>query len=374
MDHSAEQRQVSVYAKALLASRCHSPYEALFAPTPVPSVPPRSRRRTLQSLDLFTGAGGLTLGLHMAGFRPALAVEFDVDACNTLNRALPAVPLQPKPVGDFDFRRFEGVDLVAGGPPCQPFSSGGKRLAGGDSRDMIPQFIRAVAEARPRAFLMENVAALFGPTHAAYLSDVVRQLAVLGYTIGSEVLNAAEHGVPQKRQRGFLVGLRDGQRFEFPRPTHGPRGRDPFVAAGVVLTRDGNGDEPNETKVFYARKPDLRPSPYAGQLFNGGGRPIDFTAPSHTVLASAGGNKTHFVDTAGQVPGYHAHLMRGGSPRTGTLAGSRRLTPAESALLQTFPPDMVFCGSRSSRYKQIGNAVPPKLAQAIGSALFDALS
>ena len=115
---------------------------------------------------------------------------------------------------EYNFRKFEGIDLIAGGPPCQPFSSGGKGLAAEDRRDMIPQFIRAVDEARPRAFLMENVSALFGATHRTYLGHVIARLRALGYTISEAVLNAAEYGVPQKRRRGFLVGLRRG-RFEF---------------------------------------------------------------------------------------------------------------------------------------------------------------
>lgn len=373
MDQTADRQRVSVYAKPLHARRREQQQTLPFAVAPEPVIAkPKSRSRaTLGSLDLFTGAGGLTLGLHDAGFRPELAVELNADACETLRGALPKVPLEPRPIGEFDFRRFEGIDLVAGGPPCQPFSSGGKGLAHDDRRDMIPQFIRAVQEARPRAFLMENVPALFGTTHADYLARVVRRLSSLGYDLTMGVLNAAEYGVPQKRRRGFLVGLLRGH-FRFPKPTHGPRGTRPFVPAGAVIASDAIRGEPNESKVFYAKLPDLRPSPYDGHLFNGGGRPIDLAAPCHTILASAGGNKTHFVDTLNRVPEYHAHLMRGGKPREGTLDGGRRLTPEESALLQTFPPEMVFRGSRSSRYVQIGNAVPPMLARVLGEALRDA--
>ena len=232
----------------------------------------------------------MTIGLDAAGFEPVLAVERDEDACRTFAGAFPSAHVTPRPVEEFDFRRFEGVDLVAGGPPCQPFSSGGKGLAAEDERDMIPQFVRAVAEARPRAFLMENVSALFGSTHAGYLNRVKLRLAALGYHVASAVLNAAEHGVPQKRRRGFIVGMRD-RRFEFPAPSHGPRGSEPFVPAGSVISRNVVVGEPNQSRVFYAKTPDLRPSPYDGQLFNGGGRPIDLTAPCHTLLASAGGTR-----------------------------------------------------------------------------------
>lgn len=373
MDTETQRSKLSAYAKAALLRAREDPPPLPFPP-PQPSGKPKKSRRTatLTSIDLFTGAGGLTIGLERAGFRPLIGVETNSDACRTFAGGFPDVPIEPRPVETYDFRQFEGVDLVAGGPPCQPFSSGGKGLASADERDMIPQFVRAVAEARPRAFLMENVSALFGGTHRDYLGPVLERLESLGYSLSTAVLNAAEYGVPQKRRRGFVVGVRHG-RFAFPQPTHGPRGGHPFVPAGVVLRADQVIGEPNLSQVFYAKTPDLRPSPYDGQLFNGGGRPIDLAVPCHTILASAGGNKTHFLDTLNAVPAYHAHLARGGQPRIGTLPGARRITPEESALIQTFPPGMHFHGSRSSRYAQIGNAVPPLLASVIGRALRGAL-
>src|SRR5690606_16446866 len=118
----------------------------------------------------------------------------------------------------------------------------------------------------------------------------------------------------------------------------------------------------------YAKNPDLRPNPYHGQLFNGGGRAINLEAPAPTILASAGGNKTHFIDIGKRVPPYHRHLMRGGKPRTGELPEARRLTVLECAALQTFPEGMKFVGPRSSQYAQVGNAVPPRLAAILGGA------
>lgn len=325
------------------------------------------------SIDLFSGAGGLSIGLERAGFHACLAIDVDEDSCRTYASVQPATQLLDKPIQDVRFSAFDGVDLLAGGPPCQPFSSGGKRLAADDPLDMIPEFIRAVREAGPRAFIMENVIGLFRQTHRDYLLEAVRKLEDLGYQVTQGMLNAAQYGVPQKRRRGFLVGLK-GTRFRFPEPTHGPGTSQPFVPSGRCLSPDRIIGEPNPSKVVYAKKPDLRPSPYDGHIYNGGGRPIDLEAPCHTILASAGGNKTHFIDTLGEVPKYHAHLVRGGKPRCGVLPGGRRLTVEESALIQTFPPGMAFAGSRSSQYTQVGNALPPLLAEVLGDVLREALS
>lgn len=166
-----------------------------------------------------------------------------------------------------------------------------------------------------------------------------------------------------------MIGLLKGS-IDFPAPTHAP-GK--YVTAGTVLRKGDTQGHPNPSKVVYARRPDLRPSPYAGQLFNGGGRAINLDQPTPTILASAGGNKTHFIDELSAVLPYHKHLWDGGKPRTGEMEGGRRITVPESALLQTFPPEMEFAGSRSSQYTQIGNAVPPRLAEVVGTSVARAL-
>lgn len=313
------------------------------------------------------------MGLGRAGFSVDAAVEIDTEACATFTALHRDATVFDGDIATMDLRRFRGeVRLVAAGVPCQPFSSGGKRLAAADPRDGFPQLLRAVREMRPEAVLVENVAGLARGSRSRYFASIVHALEDSGFTITWKLINAADFGAPQKRLRLFLVGLR-GRTFHFPEPTHGS-GRARWVSAGSVVSTDTVIGEPNPSIVTYARNPDIRPSPYDGHVFNGGGRPIDLAKPSHTILASAGGNKTHWIDTLGIVPGYHARLVARDPPQEGEVPGARRLTVAESALLQTFPADTVFAGARSSQYTQVGNAVPPLLAETLGRALAEQLS
>lgn len=318
-------------------------------------------------IDIFASAGGLTLGLKQARVQTVAAVEIETYRVRTFARHSPTAEIINADVQRIDFAKYRGrVELVYGGPPCQPFSSGGKRRAARDERDMIPAFLRAVAEVKPAAFLMENVPGLVVGDRRDYLRKALAEFRALGFKVAWKVVHAIEYGVPQKRKRLFVVGMR-AREFAFPQPTHGP-GRLPFVTVRDALPPCSFG-EPNPSRVYYAKRPDLRPSPYDGHLFNGGGRPIDPTQPCHTILASAGGNKTHFFDDEDHIREYHAHLQAGGKPRTGVLPGARRLTVEESALIQTFPEGMVFEGPRSAQYHQVGDAVPPHLAAVLGRAL-----
>jgi len=319
-------------------------------------------------LDVFAGAGGLSIGLDQAGFDIIAGAEWDHDACETFAKAHPAADVMEGDVNAISFRRWrDQADVLAGGPPCQPWSTGGKRLGADDPRDGWPAFLRALREILPRAFIAENVAGFATGARRHQFRALVRELADLGFAVTAEVVNAADYGVPQKRQRLFLVGMRAG-RFVFPPPKSGPDRDRPWRTAGEFVGLEPIG-VPNPSIVTYARVPDLRPNPYDGHIFNGGGRPIDLARPAPTLLASMGGNKTPWVDAHGIVPEYHARLLASGEPRTGRVPGARRITVEEASLLQTFPPGLHFAGRRSSCYRQIGNAVPPLLAAEVGGAL-----
>lgn len=243
----------------------------------------------LTAVDLFCGAGGLSVGLEEASFTTVMAVDCDPHAIETYAAALSHVDARVEDAGALDFKPWRGVDLVAGGAPCQPFSTGGLQRGHVDERDLLPVFVRAVLEMEPRAFLLENVPGLASVAHSGYMHQALRPLFDRYMIAGPAVVNAADYGVPQSRRRLLVVGMRD----RLPRiPDGNPTRR---VPAGLVLGSQMVG-EPNWSKIVYAKTPDLRPDPYHGQLFNGGGRAIDLERPAPTILASAGGNKTHFLD------------------------------------------------------------------------------
>jgi DNA (cytosine-5)-methyltransferase 1 len=320
------------------------------------------------AIDLFAGAGGLSKGLEQAGITVLSGFEWDEDSCDTFAKSHPLAGVVHADVGRVSWKKWQGVDLVVGGPPCQPWSSGGKRLGSDDARDGWPAYLRAIKALKPQMFLAENVAGLTQGLQRERWMTLVCEMSDLGYSVTTRVVNAADYGVPQKRRRCFIVGIRGGGVFRFPGPSHGPGRRWPWKSAGTVLSDVPIG-EPNRAIVTFARSPDVRPSPYDGHVYNGGGRPIDLTLPAPTLLASMGGNKTPWIDSEGIVPEYHAHLMGGGRPRSGSVPGARRISVEEAALLQTFPLGTWFAGPRSSRYRQVGNAVPPRLAEVIGRAL-----
>lgn len=330
---------------------------------------------TLKAIDVFAGAGGLSLGLKDAGWSVEAAVEYDTAAMATHRHNFPETTHFVEDVREINFTRFQGIDLVAGGPPCQPFSVSGKRLGSFDIRDMVPEFVRAVSEAKPRAFVMENVAGLTASKFDSYLSEQISSLQSLGYVVFNKVLNAANYGVAQRRKRLFLVGIRKDQDriFSFPEDTHDGTEEKPFVSVDNILAQAPD-DIPNTARVVYCKNPVLRKSPFAGMLFNGKGRPLENDGLAHTIPASAGGNRTHIVDRQNLIREYHAQLLSGNAPRKGTLEGVRRLTVAESARIQSFPDTFRFIGRQSSRYSQVGNAVPPKLAQAVCNSVRLALS
>jgi DNA (cytosine-5)-methyltransferase 1 len=224
-------------------------------------------KRRPTCIDLFAGAGGLSLGLKMSGWKALTASDYDAHACATYRRNFEGVKVVEGDVRLVDWTSVKGkVDLVAGGPPCQPFSVAGNQKAHRDERDMLPEFVRAIGEVRPKLFLMENVAGLTTSRHLPYFLAKLEELENLGYDLHYQVLNAAHFGVAQDRLRVIVLGGRTAKPA-FPAMTHGTL-KQPFIGVGEVLC-DTPVDEPNNAIITYAKNPVLRPSPWAGMLVNG---------------------------------------------------------------------------------------------------------
>lgn len=379
---------------------------------------------------MFAGAGGLGLGLHSAGFSPAMVVEWNKDCCETIrfnqdaaHRHVTKWDLIEGDVRDICYGEMEGkIDLVSGGPPCQPFSLGGKHLAYDDSRDMFPQAIRAVREAKPRAFVFENVKGLTRSAFRNYFEYIKLQLEHpelqatkeedwsehlarleqhhtkgmrdgLHYQVVARVLNAANYGVPQKRERVLFVGFRDDLHVEwsFPNETHS---LDALIWEQVI-TRDyweinevpASQRIVNErfrnraSKLFdkpphkpwktvrnaLAGLPDPERMPSASKRFsNHRFQPGARSYPGHTGSPLNEPAKTLKAGVHG-VPGGENMLLR----PDGSV---RYFSVRESARLQTFPDDFFFTGCWSEAMRQIGNAVPVSLSRAIGAGVAEKLN
>jgi DNA (cytosine-5)-methyltransferase 1 len=333
-------------------------------------------------ISLFAGCGGMDLGFVRAGFKVIWANDLDADACATYRCNL-GPHIVCGDVRSVDAARLPPCDVVIGGPPCQGYSVAGRRDPADPRSALTWEFVRLVGRLRPRAFVLENVKALatlkcWEAVRARLLAD----LAGLGYTVRAHLLDARCYGVPQARERVFFIGTA----AKLPAVESIPPGAgQPCTAGEVLRSLPRPGVEPNlgvcRAKVVPAKKPVLRESAFAGMLFNGQGRPIDLNSTVNTLPASMGGNRTPIVDEGelreglpSWIIGYHTHLQGGGAPLAKAPDRLRRITVTEAALLQGFPPGFRFEGKQTSQYTQIGNAVPPALAEDVAASVLQALN
>ncbi len=385
----------------------------------------------MNSVELFTGAGGLALGVSSCGFKHLAVVEWDRDACNTvrLNQAKANSltrhwPLHEMDVTKFDFKAIrEDIDLLGGGPPCQPFSLAGKHRGHTDERNMFPQVFRAVRDLRPKAVLIENVKGLARASFRDYLNYILLQLRTpqiqrrkdedwcehsarlfkarvsqmtnLEYDVQVKLINSADYGVPQKRERVIIVGFRRDLRvkWSYPIATHSHEAllysqwvTGEYWDRHKILKKDRPTTPKRYLKKIESMKGLLIPPPelpwvtvrdalaglpcpekeaknpsFENHLFNPGaksyqghtGSPLD--EPAKTLKAGDHG-----------VPGGENMLLR----PDGSI---RYFTVRECARLQTFPDDYVFSGAWSESMRQLGNAVPMKLAQIVANKIKEEL-
>lgn len=340
------------------------------------------------AVSLFSGAGGLDVGFINAGFEILWANDLNKDACATYNanvgKHIVCGEIDPLIDG---LDKFRNVDCVFGGPPCQGFSVAGKMEAHDPRSKLIWSFMHVVQKLQPKLFIMENVKALAKLAKFRLVREELMLTAMnMGYYVDLLLLNSKDFGVPQSRERMFLIGLKDipleGMLSEHikAQQSRSPTVRDVIFPYGKA----GNKSNPRtcKAKITIAQRPVLRKSPYAGMLFNGQGRPLNPDGYSCSLHASMGGNKTPIIDekhlyhnAASWVEKYHAHLISGGTPYPleSTPQFLRRLTVDEALLLQSFPRWYRFIGSQSSVFRQIGNAVPCRLSEAVSTLAMKAL-
>ncbi|MGR9241363.1 DNA cytosine methyltransferase [Rhizobium leguminosarum] len=346
-----------------------------------------------RAISLFSGAGGMDIGFARAGFQTLLACELDKDACETFNANLHAVGhlgnrIQPTSIVDLDLQNLPtDVDVVFGGPPCQGFSVAGKMDPNDERSKLIHSFFDVVDAARPRGFVCENVKNLAVSARWADVRNQVFGRSNKEYHTALIILNATDFGVPQMRERMFLVGIRKDLyggtdqtlQNQLKRALAASHKSAPTIAEVVKsLGRAGTKTNPHTctAKISFAKAPVMRKSPYAGMLFNGAGRPLSAKGWATTLPASMGGNKTPIVDEREIFDGfdsfvqqYHRELVEGANSKTGQAPSNlRRLTINECMAIQTFPVGYQFRGSKSAIYRQLGNAVPCDLAEAVARA------
>lgn len=384
----------------------------------------------MRSIELFAGAGGLAIGMGNAGFQHAAVIEWDHHACETFREnqrhhahVVKGWPLHEIDARDFDFTPFANhIDVLSGGPPCQPFSMGGKHQAQRDERNMFPVAVRAIRELMPQAFILENVKGLTRESFASYFSYIHLQLqypelsrqkgenwmqhrtrlerhhsantAAPTYNVLFDVLNAADYGVPQKRERVFFVGFRSdlGAEWSFPQRSHSEN--------ALLASKWIDGSYWDEHEISRARRPEV-PARLLGRLerirsgdvFAGGSRwqttrdalfnlpdpekRVRSKIPNHVFTPGA---RTYVGHTGSSLDepaktlkaGYHG--VPGGENMFVKDDGSvRYFTVREAARLQTFPDEYEFHGSWSQTMRQLGNAVPIRLAEVVARSVADSL-
>ena len=310
----------------------------------------------LTAVEICAGGGGQALGLEQAGFRHAAAIELDADACETLRRNRgDEWKIVEDDVANIDGHAYAGVDLLAGGVPCPPFSIAGKQLGRGDDRDLFPQALRLVAESRPRAVLLENVKGLSTHRFDGYRAQVLDSLGQLGYRAWWNLVSASDHGVPQLRPRFLLVAIAIPWAYAFQWP--GPLDVRPATVGETLADLMASRGWPGAA-AWAARADGIAPTIVGGSKKHGG----PDLGPTRARLAwrELGVDGLGIAD---HPPGPdHPHGL------------APKLTVRMVARLQGFPDSWQFAGRKTAAYRQVGNAFPPPVARAVGTAIAAALS
>lgn len=336
----------------------------------------KHHRDKVQTLSLFTGAGGLDIGFHDVGFHSQEMVEIDQRFVDTLdensNKKKRFEGSVPKCIDIREYKPSSNmkVDFIIGGPPCQTFSSAGRRASGvmgtDDPRGMLfAEYVRLLKKLKPKGFLFENVYGITGAQGGKAWEDIKKAFQDAGYKIFYRVLDAADYGVPQHRERLFIVGLKNGE-FKFPYPTHGPDSEDgrPHYSAGLAV-KTAKSDEP--FKRVNGRYGHLLDDIPAGLNYSFYTKKLGHPNPVFAWRSKF----SDFLYKADPAVPVRAIKAQGGQ-YTGPFSWENRyFTIAELKRLQSFPDDFELVGGRQVAIHQIGNSVPPQIGRILGLAILD---
>ncbi|MCQ2393383.1 MAG: DNA cytosine methyltransferase [Kiritimatiellae bacterium] len=302
----------------------------------------------LTCVEICAGAGGQAIGLERAGFSHVALVEYESEYCEVLKRNNPQWNVICADVHQFDGRPYEGVDLLAGGVPCPPFSVASKQLGANDERDLFPEAIRLISEIKPRAVMIENVRGLLDPKFDEYRTSILDRITKLGYVTQIKLLHASDFGVPQIRPRVVIVGIRNdlGTVFTYPEPNENPA---PTV--GVAL--------------------------YDMMAANGWRGVSEWARKAKTVAPTiVGGSKKHGGPDLGPTRARRAWAELGvdglgvaNEAPAPDFTGMPKLTKEMLAVIQGFPREWNFGKKKTAACRMIGNAFPPPVAAAVGNQI-----
>jgi len=306
----------------------------------------------VRSIEICAGAGGQALGLEQAGFNHVALIEIESLACATLKKNRPNWNVIKEDVKAFCAKGYTGIDLLAGGVPCPPFSVAGKQLGQDDERDLFPEAIRLTKECNPTVVLLENVRGLFDPKFLEYRKNIKYQFNQLGYKCFWELISAHHYGVPQHRPRAILVALKETYAPFFVWPL-GVAAPPPTV--GQLLFEEMARNGWKGAKDWADRANGIAPTLVGGSKKHGGAD----LGPTRARLAW----KKLCVNGIGLAD----------SPPDKDFVGDPKLTVKMAGLIQGFPEGWEFVGKKTPAYRQVGNAFPPPVAKAIGLAIREAL-
>ena len=370
----------------------------------------------IKGIEIFSGAGGLATGVGLSGVTHNAFVEWNADACKTLRQNYANDIVFEGDVRNFDFSRYSGVDIIAGGPPCQPFSLGGKAKGNEDSRDMFPSAVRSIRELLPRVFFFENVKGLLRSGFREYLEYIILQLrfptvvntygdwrihsqqieklskqipSYEAYDVSVNLVNAADYGVPQKRERVLIIGIRRdlGKFWKLPDPTHSSDALlwDKYVTEeywsrhDISPSNEAYAQFPEKkrvlTNLYGFFPPELKPWVTIRDALIGMPKEGDktFYPNEHIIREGAREYPGHTgspIDEPSKTVKAGNHGVPGGENMIKFANGEfRYFTIFEAKRIQTFPDDYQILGSWTEAMRQLGNAVPVRLANVISKSL-----